>query len=121
MSQEPSVMVSNSVARLSKNRNIPVMKVNSTNKIYKIKKGCVIAKLEKIEDAVSEVVKQGKENELEIFDEIDAPDKYANQIKDLLRKNADLFATKDSDLSHNDTTRMKINTGEPLANQIRAI
>ena len=116
LSQEPGVMVSNSVARLSKNRNIPVMIVNSTNKIYKIKKGCVIAQLEKIEDetmiTVSEVVKQGKENELETFDEIDAPDKYANQIKDLLRKNADLFATKDSDLSHTDTTRMKINTGD---------
>ena len=109
-------MVSNSVARLSKNRNIPVMIVNSTNKTYKIKKGCVIAQLEKIEDetmiTVSEVVKQGKENELETFDEIDAPDKYANQIKDLLRKNADLFATKDSDLSHTDTTRMNINTGD---------
>ena len=115
-SQEPGVMVSNSVARLSKNRNIPVMIVNSTNKTYKIKKGCVIAQLEKIEDetmiTVSEVVKQGKENELETFDEIDAPDKYANQIKDLLRKNADLFATKDSDLSHTDTTRMNINTGD---------
>ena len=47
LSNEPGVMVSNSIAKLGKNRNIPVMIVNNTNKTYKIRKGCVLAKLEK--------------------------------------------------------------------------
>lgn len=115
LSNEPGVMISNSIAKLSKNRNIPVMIVNSTNKTYKIKKGCVIAKLEKIEDetmiSVNEVVKQEFETETETFSDIDVPSQYADEIKELLRSNSDIFALKDSELSHTDTSRMKIDTG----------
>ena len=34
------------------------------------------------------------------------------KIIEMLKKNVDLFAQNDSDLSHTDTVKMKINTGD---------
>ena len=48
----------------------------------------------------------------ETFECVDVPDKYRQEILDLLKTNADLFAQKDSEPSHTDTVKMKINTGD---------
>ena len=47
LNNELGVTVSNSISKLSKNRTVPVMIVNNTNKTYKIKKGCDLAKVDK--------------------------------------------------------------------------
>ncbi|MES9994030.1 MAG: retropepsin-like aspartic protease [Candidatus Thiodiazotropha sp.] len=49
ISNEPGLMVSNSVGRLNKNRTLPIMVVNNTNRTMKLSKGCVIAKLESVD------------------------------------------------------------------------
>ena len=48
ISNEPGLMVSNSVAKLAKNRVLPVMVVNNTNRTIRLSKGSVIAKVELI-------------------------------------------------------------------------
>ena len=116
LSNKPGVMVSNSIAKLGKNRNIPVMIVNNTNKTYKIRKGCVLAKLEKIEDepvmSLNEVVKQDRKVQPLSFEEINVPEQYADKIKEVLTRNSDIFAEKDSELGHTNATKMKIDTSD---------
>ena len=46
---EPRLMVTNSVAKMSGKRFIPVLIVNSINKAYTLKKGCPIAKVERVQ------------------------------------------------------------------------
>ena len=47
---EPVLMVSNSIAMINVSRKIPIMVVNNTNKTFKLKRGCSIARVENIND-----------------------------------------------------------------------
>ena len=40
------------------------------------------------------------------------PEKYRNRIEKLILKNKNLFASKDSELGHTDTVKMKVDTGD---------
>ena len=107
-------MVSNSISKLNKNRTVPVMIVNNTNKTYEIRNWCVLAKLEKNEDkpvmSLNEVVKKDRKLAPLNFEEINVPEQYADRIKKVLTRNSDIFAEKDSQLGHTNTVKMKINT-----------
>ena len=91
-------MVSNSISKLNKNRTVPVMIVNNTNKTYKIRNWCVLAKLEKNEDepvmSLNEVVKKDRKLAPLNFKEINEPEQYADRIKKVLTRNSDIFAEK---------------------------
>ena len=117
LSYEPGLMVTNSIAKVHQNRFIPVMIVNNTNKTFTIRKGCPVAKIEQIQGQAimsvnAESMHKASNENLDLFDEVDAPAKLKGKIIKLLRNNADLFAQKDSELSHTDTVKMKINTGD---------
>ena len=117
LSYEPGLMVTNSIAKVHQNRFIPVMIVNNTNKTFTIRKGCPVAKIEQIQGQAimsvnAESMHKASNENLDLFDEVDAPAKLKGKIIKLLRNNADLFAQKDLELSHTDTVKMKINTGD---------
>ena len=113
LSNEPRVMVSNSIAKLSKNRNIPVIIVNNT---YKIRKGCLLAKLKKTDDepvmSLNVVVKQDRKLDPLNFEEINVPEQYADKIKEVLPRSSDIFAEKDSELSRTNAAKMKTDTAD---------
>ncbi|MCG8078877.1 MAG: DDE-type integrase/transposase/recombinase [Candidatus Thiodiazotropha taylori] len=118
LSYEPGLMVSNSVCKLNGNRFIPVLVVNNTNKTFTIRKGCPLAKIEQVQGqtimSVNDVSKlQASEGHLvETFEDLDVPEKHKKRVLDLILRNKDLFANKDSELSHTDTVKMKIDTGD---------
>ena len=114
---KPGLMVTNSVAKKSGNWFIPVLVVNSTNKTYTIKKACPIVKVERVKGqtimSVDQCTKTSNTRQThETFEEVDVPEKYPSDVLNLLKANADLFAQKDSELSHTDTVKIKIDTGE---------
>ena len=124
LNYEPGLMVANSVARMNSNRIIPVMLVNNTNKTFTKRKGQPIAKIEQIQgQAIMSVKESTKEMEScqisETFNEVDVPYEYRSQIINILKTNADIFAQTDSQLSHTDTVRMKIDTGDNLPIKLR--
>ena len=50
----------------------------------------------------------------ELKEKIDAPDSHQPIVQELIRRNADLFAEKDTDLGRTDTIKMSIDTlGHP--------
>ena len=117
-------MVTNSVAKMSGNWFIPVLAVNSTNKTYTIKKGCPIAKVECVQDQTIMSVDQctktlNTRQTHETFEEVDVPEKYRSDVLSLLKASTDLFAQKDSKLSHTDIDKKKIDTGEHLPIKLR--
>ena len=102
---------------MSGNRFIPVLVVNSTNKTYTIKKGCPIAKVEQVQGQtimeVSQCTNKANTRQThETCEDVEVPEKYRSDVINLLKVNADLFAEIDSDLSHTDTVKMKLDTGE---------
>ena len=50
ISKAPGLMSTNSVIKVSKNQRFPLMITNSTNKMIKLNRGCVVAKIEPIEE-----------------------------------------------------------------------
>lgn len=118
LSFEPGVMITNSVGKVLPNNEVAVMIVNNTNKTFTLKKGCVIAKVSKIDEchisAVDKEVKQvsGDNSDENEWKDVDVDPQYRDEIIKLLEKNKDLFAQKDSDLSQTDTVTMKIDTGD---------
>ena len=115
LNYEPGLMIASSVAKMNTNRIIPVLLTNNTNKTFTIKKGRPLAKIEKItSQSVMSVTDCTKKLDLcqeqETFEETDVPAIHKSKILNILKANADLFAQKDSQLSHTDTIKMKIDT-----------
>ena len=116
ISSEPGLMVSNSVARLSKGRAIPIMVVNNTNRTLQLSRGCVVAKVETIGKgnirSINTVMKNAKSNtHIDWNSDVDVPGEHKAIVVNFLKRHRDLFATKDSELGHTDTVKMKIETG----------
>ena len=104
-------MVSNSISKLNKNRTVPVMIVNNTNKTYKIRQGCALAKLEKkIEDEPVMSLNEGQKISPFKLRRNQCARAICRQNKESLNKDSDIFAEKDSQLGHTNTVKMKINT-----------
>ena len=124
ITSEPGLMVSNSVVKMDNSRQVPIMIVNNTDKTFNLKRGCILGKVESIQevDIVSPEFGQEKENNAKKennainTDEIKVPTEHKKLIEKLLFKNKDIFAAKDTDLTFTDTVTMKIDTGnhEPI-------
>jgi hypothetical protein len=102
------------VAKCNKKRQFPLMIVNNTNKTIRLKKNCIVASANKIEEVniVSNNWHRWDEK-VDKFDmtQIKVPETQRLDITNLIRKNQDSFATSDKDLGCTDTVEMTINTG----------
>lgn len=117
MVNEPGLQIVNTVSFLSKNRKIPILIVNNTDKYQTIYRHGLIAKIELIEDAdiktVGSILQENTvPNNLDLDDlKMDSDHPQRTHIENLIKKNRDLFAKNDSDLGHTDTVKMKIDVG----------
>ena len=112
---EPGLQIVNSVSVLDRNRNIPFLVVNNTDKYQTIYRHGLVANIQQVENShvktVNSVLKNSGNNETEIdFSDLHVDNKYRKDIENIVLDNKDLFANKDSDLGHTDTVKMKINT-----------
>ena len=120
ISSEPGLMISNAVVKMNKNREVPILIVNNTDKTFNLNRGCIVGKLEVIEEtniaSINEInkSKENDENKTGKINraEISAPPEHRKLVEKLLFANEDLFAAKDTELGHTDTVTMKIDTGD---------
>ena len=56
-------------------------------------------------------MKQTVDNKMNLND-IDVPDQFRSKVKRLFLENKDLFASKDSELSHTDIVKMQVDVGD---------
>ena len=115
LTNEAGLKVINTVSTLTKDRSITISIVNSTNKFIKIHRHGLLARILGIQESNLKTINtviQSKDQDNKIdLKNIDVPDKYRSKIENLILKNQDLFASKDSELGHTDTVKMKIGTG----------
>ena len=114
LTNEPGLKIINTVSTLTKDRSIPILIVNSTNKFIKIHRHGLLARISGIQESnlktINTVIQsEDQDNKIDLK-ELDVPDKYRSKIENLILKNQDLFASKDSELGHTDTVKMKIDT-----------
>ena len=112
---EPGLQLRGSVNKAIRNRKMPVMIINQTNRHYRLKRGDVIGRahiLNNTEVAMVENQKTGLTLNSNVDDEeIRVPDEYRDDILNIVHQNIDLFAKTDSDLGHTNTISMRIDTG----------
>ena len=89
------------------------MVVNNTNKIIKIHRHGLIAKITGIQNNVTCINSVIKDNKLKgkKMKVLDVPEEYRSRIEKLFLQNKNLFATKDSELGHTETFKMQIDVG----------
>ena len=108
---QPGLQIINTVSTLNKDRSLPLLIVNNTNKFIKIYRHGLVAKISGIQNNVANVnsVMKNKpcNNTLDLKD-LDVPEQYRSKIEKLVLRNQDLFASKDSELGHTDTVKMQI-------------
>ena len=113
---EPGLMIANIIVKPNKTGRFPVMIINNTNKTLKLKKGCVIGKVQSVTEAnLTEIKDQMSKNKFTdkiSRSEISVPSEHSDEVTALIFKNADIFAASDADLGHTDTVKMKIDTGD---------
>ena len=116
LAKEPGLKVINTVSCLNKNRTIPLLVVNETNRHFKLYRHGLMARISpvndtKIVDATSIIKNSPIDSKLNLND-LDVSSEYRPQIEKLVKMNCDLFASNDSELGHTDVVKMKIDTGD---------
>ena len=113
LAREPGLVVMNSLARVEGKKWFPIAIVNSSNKAFNIKTGNVVARVGSIEEtsvcSVAEAYAGLEEGPIET--ELSVPAEYRDSIDELIGANADLFASKDTELGQTDIIHMRIDTG----------
>ena len=116
MSEEPGLLLANSVSELDKKSRCKVMLVNSTNKTYTIRKGCVIGTVSIVDNSelctLAEITKK-KSKDLPTepdFTQALVPEEYRELLGPVLIANKDVFAAHDTDFGRTKTVTMKIDT-----------
>lgn len=114
---EPGLQIVNSVSYLDKNRKIPILVVNNTDKFQTIYRHGLVAKIDAVSEnnlkSVGSVLNEPVCPKNINLDDLQMKQehKYRSDIEKVILENQDLFASKDSDLGHTDTVKMKIDTG----------
>ena len=110
---QPGLQIINTVATLTKNRTLLILVVNNTNKIIKIHRHGLIAKITGIQNNVTCINSVIKDNKLKgkKMKVLDVPEEYRSRIEKLFLQNKNLFASKDSELGHTETFKMQIDVG----------
>ena len=112
---QPGLQIINTVSTLAKDRSLPLLIENNTNKFIKIYRHGLLAKITGIQNNIKQVGSVIKnnidENKLNLKD-LDVPEKYRSKIEKLIIKNHDLFANKDFELGKTETVKMQIDVGD---------
>ena len=112
---QPGLQVINTVSTLAKDRSLPLLIVNNTNKFIKTYRHGLLAKIAGIKNNVSTVNSVIQNNQCESklnLNDLDVPQQYRPQIEKIILQNQDLFANKDSELGHTETVKMQLDVGD---------
>ena len=112
---EPGLLVGNSVVKVSHLNKISIHIVNSTNKTFKFNRGTAVAKVTSVCEENLVTLKEEIKNTKTDFEDkfqVDVPPEYKDKIVPVIFENKDIFAFKDSELTHTDTVLMEIDTGD---------
>lgn len=124
ITNEPGLLLANSISILTNQTKCKMMLVNTTNKTYKLKRGSVLGTMSVVDNSdistLAEITKQ-KSKELPTkpnFEEVTVPTEYKHLLMPILKENSDIFAAHDTDFGKTDTVTMKIDTkGHPPIKQ----
>ena len=108
---QPGFQIINTVSTLNRDRSLPLLIVNNTNKFIKIYRHGLLAKISGIQNKVANVnsvIKNKPCSDKLDLNDLDVPEQYRSKIEKLVLKNQDLFASKDSELGYTDTVKMQI-------------
>ena len=117
ISTEPGLITTNAVVQVDKKQRFQLMITNSTNKIVKLKRGCVLVKIEPVDECNLTTAFQGKIPKTQpvefssIKDKIIVSNEHKKEIEQLIKYNLELFAEKDTNLGCTYTAKMTIDTG----------
>ena len=114
---EPGLQLQKSVVEVRSGKTFPVSISNRTNRFFRVKRGSVIGKIEKLkEENIVATVQSGEEQKEKArgdwLDDLSVPEALGGGVRKLVLENKDLFAQTDAELGHTDTVRMKLDTGE---------
>lgn len=114
LSDEPGLMIGSAIAKTRQSCRVPVLLVNNTNKIFKVKRGSIIGKINAVDEmCIEPTTSTGKDDDLQdITAELNVPPEHRQRIEKLISQHRDLFAVSDADLGHTNTIQMKIDTGD---------
>ena len=115
VSKEPGLMLGNALAKTKPSRAIPVLLINNTNKTFRLRRGCIIGRINVVDEgAIASITKEEAKDSTsqDLTDGIDVPPEHREMITELLEQNKDLFAKTDAELGHTSTIQMKIDTTE---------
>ena len=100
INNEPGLQVSNSVIKLNRSRCFPVHITNNTGRTYRLRKGCVIGKVELVnEENIRNIASVSQEKRScytreELMEELNCPEEHKDLIRNLLEENSDILAKK---------------------------
>ena len=108
------VSVANAVIKKNSERRLPLVIVNNTNQTVTLKEGCPVARIYKTGsiNAISPTNGSAKGATNEELEQVGAPEEFRRVVDNVLKKNRDLFVTRDKDLGRTDTVKMRIDTGD---------
>ena len=120
LSMEPGLQLQKSVVEVRSDKTFPVLISNHTNRSFRIKRGSVIGKIEKLkEENIAATVQNGEEQKgkarSDWLDDLSVRKLlffWGGGVRKLVLENKDLFAQTDAELGHTYTVRMKLDTGE---------
>ena len=123
IAKEPGLKIINSVTKLNKDRTMPLLIVNQTNKHIKLYRHGLLARLSHVNESsivnTCSVIQNASTDSKMNLNDLDVPEKYRSRIEKLVLRNKDLFASKDSELGHTDTVKMRIDTGDTKPIKLR--
>ena len=89
--------------------------MNQSNRHYKIPRGHIVGRVTATDSSeICEIQNDSGEEE-----KINVPRNFETSVRNVIKRNQDLFAKKDSDLGFSNTVKMSINTGDhhPIKNR----
>ena len=85
ISSEPGLMLSNAVIKIDNTRQFPIMIVNNTDKTFTLRRGCIIGKIEAIQEesisSINSINKNGIKNSKINTDEINVSKEHKQKIE----------------------------------------
>ena len=113
---QPGLQIINTVATLTIKRTLPILVVKNADKIIKIYRHGLIAKItgtQNNETCINSVIKDNNKfkEKLDLKD-LDVHLEYRSRNEKLVLQNKDVFTSKDSELGHTETVEMHIDVGK---------
>ncbi|MCG7874779.1 MAG: pol polyprotein, partial [Candidatus Thiodiazotropha endolucinida] len=124
LSSEPGLTLTDSVVNIGNDRSLPVMITNTTNKTYRLRRGCVVGQAsclssENLVSMSSHVNEVSQPSEADLLADVNVPPEYEDRVNKLICKNVDIFAQKDTQLGQTETLLFSVDTGNAKPIKLR--